>query len=116
MEVIANQVKKKLEHKRSKVIDDILDEYTSCNSDQVEEEANRRMLKLYVDTFIKTFQNHMILFYHIKRSDIYEAIIDLKDDAMAEYEEEYEMTDEKELELLLKTIEDNREMYEDLFI
>ena len=116
MEHIANQVKKKLEAEKSKVIDDILDEYPSCNSDQVEQEANSRMLTLYVEEFIKTFQRYMIFFYHIKISDIYKAIIDLKDEAMVDYEEEgYEMTNEKELELLLKTIADNGEMYEDLF-
>ena len=116
MELIVKQVKNKLAPQRSKVIDDILDEYPSCNSDQVEQEANQRMLNAYLDQFVKTFQNFMVFFYQIKCSEIYQAIIDLKDDAMVEWEEENIMTNEKELELLLKTIADNRDMYEDLFM
>ena len=115
MDAIAKQVKDKLAPERSKVIDDILEEFPSCNSEQVEEEADRRMLEPYVDAFIKQFQKYMVFFYHIKCSEIYQSIIDMKDEAMVEYEEEYEMTGEKELELLLKTIADNRELYEDLF-
>ena len=113
---MVTQVRNKLASKRSKVTDDILDEYPSCNSDQVEEEADRRMLSAYLDQFVKTFQHLMIFYYQIKCSDIYKAIIDLKDEAMVDWEEEHEMTNEKELELLLKTIADNRDMYEDLFI
>lgn len=116
MEAIAKQVKKKLAPQREKVIDDILDEYPSCNSEQVEQEADHRMLEHYVDAFINTFQNYMVFFYHLKLSDIYKEIIEAKDEAMVEYEEEYEMTNEKELELLLKAIADKRELYEDLFI
>lgn len=116
MDLIAKQVKNKLEPERQRVIDDILDDYPSCNSDQVEEEADRRMLDSYVDAFISTFQRYMVFFYHIKCSDIYKAIIDLKDEAMVEWEDEHEMTNEKELELLLKSIADSREMYEELFI
>jgi len=116
MDHIAKQVKKKLQAERSKVIDDIVDEYPSCNSAQVEDEADRRMLDSYLNAFIKSFQTYMHLFYHLKCSKIYQTIIDLKDDAMVEYEEEHEMTDEKEFELLLKAIEDNRELYEKLFI
>ena len=119
METIAKQVKKKLEPERSKVIDDILEEYPSCNSEQVEHEADRRMLEQYVDEFVKKFQNYMLFFYHLKCSDIYKAIIDMKDDKMVDYEEEhedFEMTNEKELDLLLDTIAENRDMYEDLFL
>ena len=116
MELMVIHTKNKLAEKRSKVTDDILEEYPSCNSDQVEEEANRRMLNDYLDQFVRTFQNMIIFFYQIKTSDIYKAIIDLKDEAMVAWEDEHEMTNDKELELLLKTIADNKEMYEDLFI
>ena len=58
MEAIAKQVKAKLAPERSKVIDDILEEYPSCNSEQVEEEADRRMLDSYIDAFIKQFQKY----------------------------------------------------------
>ena len=116
MEAIAKHVKHKLAPEREKVIDDILDEYPSCNSDQVEQEADQRMLERYIDAFIKEFQSYIVFFYHLKLSDIYKEIIETKDEAMVEYEEEYDMTNEKELELLLQTIADKRELYEDLFI
>ena len=112
---MVTHVKNKLAPQRSKVIDDILDEYPSCNSEQVEEEASRRMLEAYLDQFVTTFQHMIIFFYQIKTSDIYKAVIDFKDEAMVEWEDEHEMSNEKELELLLKTIADNKEMYEDLF-
>jgi len=113
MEIVVKQVKNKLLTERERVIDDILEEYPSVNSDQVEDEADRRMLQPYVDQFIKTLQNYMTFFYQIKKSDIYRALIDEVDENI---KEDYELINEKELDLFLKSIEDNRELYEELFM
>ena len=112
MELVVKQVKTKLLPEREQVIDDILEEYPSVNSDQVEEEADRRMLQRYVDQFIKTLQNYMTFFYHLKKSDVYRTLIDIVDESI---EEDYEMINEKELDVFIQTIADNRELYEDLF-
>jgi len=113
MELVVKQVKNKLIPERDQVIDDILEEYPSVNSDQVEEEADKRMLQLYVDQFITTFQNYMTFFYHLKKSDIYRTLLDEVDENI---KEDYELINEKELDLFLKSIADNRELYEELFM
>ena len=98
-------------------MDEIVDEFPSTNSEQVENEANRRMLDPYVNAFIIKFKEYMVFYYNIRRSDVFKALVDLKDEKMAEYEEEHMdgMTHVRELTMLLKTIEEQRDMYENLF-
>ena len=114
---IVDEVKDDLEIERDHVMDQVVDEYPSTNSEQVENETTRRMLDQYVDAFIKKFKEYMVFYYNIRRSDIFKALVELKDEKMTEYEEEHEdgMTYEKELHMLLKTIEEQRDMYEELF-
>jgi len=113
MELIVKQVKDKLYAEREQVIDDILDEYPSVNSDQVEDEADRRMLQRYVDQFITTFQKYMTFFYHLKKSDIYRTLLEEVDENI---KEDYELLNARELDLFMKGIADNRELYEELFM
>ena len=106
-----------LEFERARIMDEVVDDYPSTNSEQVENETTRRMLDQYVDGFIKKFKEYMVFYYNIRRSDLFKALVDLKDEKMEEYEEEYAdgMTHAKELQMLLKTIEEQRDMYEELF-
>jgi len=113
MELVVKQVKTKLLPEGEQVIDEILEEYPSVNSDQVEEEADRRMLQRYVDQFIKTFQNYMTFFYHLKKSEIYRTLLEEVDENI---KDDYELINEKELDVFIKTIADNRELYEELFM
>ena len=117
MNRIADEVKDDLEIERERIMDEVVDDYPSTNSEQVENETTRRMLGQYVDAFIKKFKEYMFFYYNIWRSDLFKALVELKDEKMTEYEEEHEdgMTYEKELHMLLKTIEEQRDMYEDLF-
>ena len=117
MNRIAEEVKDDLELERDRIMDDIIDEFPSTNSEQVENEANRRMLDQYVNAFIEKFKLYMIFYYNIRQSDLYKAIVDLKDEKMTVYEDEHGdgMTHARELQLLLKTIEEQRDMYENLF-
>ena len=117
MNRIVDEVKEDLELERDRIMDQVVDEYPSTNSEQVENETTRRMLDQYVDAFIEKFKEYMVFYYNIRRSGIFKAIVDLKDEKMTEYEEEHEegMTHEKELRMLLKTIEEQRDMYEELF-
>ena len=114
---IVEEVKADLEMERDRVMDEIVDEFPSTNSEQVENEANRRMLDPYVNAFIIKFKEYMVFYYNIRRSDVFKALVDLKDEKMAEYEEEHMdgMTHVRELTMLLKTIEEQRDMYENLF-
>ena len=114
---IVDEVKADLEMERDRVMDEIVDEFPSTNSEQVENEANRRMLDPYVNAFIIKFKEYMVFYYNIRRSDVFKALVDLKDEKMAEYEEEHMdgMTHVRELTMLLKTIEEQRDMYENLF-
>ena len=59
-------------------------------SEQVENETTRRMLDQYVDAFIEKFKEYMVFYYNIRRSGIFKALVDLKDEKMTEYEDEYE--------------------------
>ncbi len=117
MNRIAEEVKDDLELERDRIMDEIIDEFPSTNSEQVENEANRRMLDQYVNAFIEKFKLYMIFYYNIRQSDLYKAIVDLKDEKMTVYEDEHGdgMTHARELQLLLKTIEEQRDMYENLF-
>jgi len=117
MNRIVEEVKDDLELERDRIMDEIIDEFPSTNSEQVENEANRRMLDQYVNAFIEKFKQYMIFYYNIRQSDLYKAIVDLKDEKMTVYEEEHGdgMTHSRELRLLLKTIEEQRDMYENLF-
>lgn len=117
MNRIVEEVKDDLELERDRIMDEIIDEFPSTNSEQVENEANRRMLDQYVNAFIEKFKLYMIFYYNIRQSDLYKAIVDLKDEKMTVYEDEHGdgMTHARELQLLLKTIEEQRDMYENLF-
>ena len=117
MNRIADEVKDDLELERARIMDEVIDDYPSTNSAQVENETTARMLDQYVDGFITKFKDYMVFYYNIRRSDLYKAICELKDEKMEEFEDEYGdgMTHAKELQLLLKTIEDQRDMYEELF-
>ena len=115
MERIAQEVKDDMELERQEVLDQVLDEFTSCNSEQAENEVTRRLLDKYLDGFIKKFKDYMIFYYNLQHSPMYKSIIELKDEKMVAIEEEMGMSHPEELKLFLKVIEEERDMYETLF-
>ena len=115
MQRIADEVKDDMELEREEVMDQVVEEYPSTNSAQVEEETTRRLLDKYLDAFIQKFQEYIIFYYNLLKSPLYKAIIEVKDEKMVAEEEEMGMSNKEELKLLLKVIEEEREMYEGLF-
>lgn len=115
MQRIADEVKDDMELEREEVMDQVLEEYPSSNSAQVEEETTRRLLDKYIEAFIKKFQEYIIFYYNLLKSPLYQAIIEVKDEKMVAEEEEMGMSNKEELKLFLKVIEEEREMYEGLF-
>ena len=115
MERIAEEVKEDMELERQEVLDQVLDEFTSCNSEQAENEVTRRLLDKYLDAYVKKFKEYIIFYYNLQHSPMYRSIVEIKDEKMVAEENEMGMSHPEELKLFLKVIEEERDMYEGLF-